>query len=143
VTEILRFLHILTGAAWLGAALWVAGDVRRTLALGPPHLAGLAARVNPALGLDLWAGVATVLLGLVYMLWIGGHPGVGVMIGFTLALLRVAVTAAFVRPAWNKVAARIAAGEAVPATDPGARKLGMWSGIGHGLWLAILASMVF
>ena len=142
MNQVLLLLHILSASAWLGAALWVAGDVRRTLALGKPHLGPLPSRVAPALGLDLWAGLATVLTGLLVMFYVGGHPRVGIMIGFVLALLRVGVLALGMRPAWGRLAARIAAGEDVPAGDPAARKLGMWSGIGHTLWLAALVCMV-
>lgn len=141
----LRFLHILAGAAWLGAAIWVAGDVRRTLALGKPHLAALPARIGPALGLDLWAGIATVLLGTAYMFvaYDGGHPPARIMGGFGLAIARVLLTALLLKPAWSKLAGRITAGEDVAAGDPAAKKLGMFSGIGHLLWILILGSMVF
>jgi hypothetical protein len=142
VNKVLLLLHILSASTWLAAALWVAGDVRRTLALGRPHLAALPDRVTPALGLDLWAGVATVLTGLLVLVYLGGHPRPGIMIGLVLALLRLGVVAAALRPAWGRLSARISAGEDVPSGDPAARKLGMWSGIGHTLWLATLATMV-
>lgn len=143
MNEILRFLHILSGSVLLGAALWVAGDVRRTLALGRPAVAALPARIGPALSLDLWAGVATVLTGLLVLFYQGLHPRLGIMIGLVLTLLRIGVVAVGLRPAWKGVAARIASGEDVGAAEPTARKMGMWSGIAHTLWLLTLATMVF
>jgi hypothetical protein len=141
--ELLRFLHILSASAWLGATLWVAGDVRRTLALGRPHPAPLPARIAPAIGLDLGAGVATLVTGLAVMFYVGGHPRTGIMIGFALTLVRIAVVAAGLRPAWKRLATRLAAGEDVPAADGAARRMAMFSGIAHTLWLLALATMVF
>jgi hypothetical protein len=141
--DLSRFLHILAASAWLGAALWVAGDVRRTLALGRPHLSALPARVSPALTLDVWLGVATLVTGVLVLLLQGLHPPVNIMIGFALAALRILLVAVAVRPVWNKLRARIAAGDDVPASDPAPRRLGMFSGIAHLLWLGALATMVF
>jgi hypothetical protein len=60
-----------------------------------------------------------------------------------VTLLRVGIVALGLRPAWRRVAARIEKGEDVPPTEPAARKMGMWSGIAHTLWLVALATMVF
>ena len=40
--SLLVFLHVLAAALWMAAALWVSGDVRRTLAMGRPYVDGLA-----------------------------------------------------------------------------------------------------
>jgi hypothetical protein len=143
VIDLARFLHILAASAWLGAALWVAGDVRRTLALGRPHLSALPARVSPALSLDVWLGVATLVTGVLVLLLQGLHPPVSIMVGFALTLLRLLLVALAVRPVWNQLRARIAAGDELPATDAAPRRLGMLSGIAHLLWLGALATMVF
>jgi len=143
VIDLARFLHVLSASAWLGAALWVAGDVRRTLALGRPHLAALPARVSPALSLDVWLGVATIVTGLLVLAGQGVHPPTSIMIGFTLALLRLLLVAFALRPAWNRLRARIEAGAEVPAGDPAPRRLAMFSGIAHLLWLGALATMIF
>lgn len=141
--DLARFLHVLSASAWLGAALWVAGDVRRTLALGRPHLAALPARVGPALTLDLALGLTTVVTGLLVLLLQGLHPPPSIMAGFTLTILRILVVAIALRPTWNGLAARIAAGEEVAAADRTPKRLGMFSGIAHALWLAALATMIF
>jgi hypothetical protein len=143
LNELLRFLHILSGSVLLGAALWVAGDVRRTLALGRPAVAALPSRVGPALSLDVWAGVATVLTGLLVLFYQGVHPRPGIIIGLLATLLRIGIVAGGLRPSWRRIAARIGSGEDVPAAEPAARRMGMWSGIAHALWLVALASMVF
>ncbi|HSD19158.1 MAG TPA: hypothetical protein VLC54_03925 [Anaeromyxobacter sp.] len=143
MNDLLRFLHVLSASAWLGATLWVASDVRRTLALGRPYPAGLAARVNPAIGLDVAMGIATVFTGLLVLTAQGGHPRTGIMIGFALSLVRIGVVLAGLRPAWRTVATRLAAGQDVPPADAPVKRMAMWSGMAHTLWLLALATMVF
>jgi putative copper export protein len=143
VTELALFLHVLSASAWLGAALWVAGDVRRTLALGKPHLAALPARVSPALSLDVYLGLATIVTGALVLLLQGIHPGTLLVVGMVLALARLLLVALAVKPAWSRLRARIDAGEAVPASDPTPRRIGMLTGIAHVLWLGALATMIF
>lgn len=136
--DLFRFLHIALTAAWLGAALWVPGDVRRTLSRGAPHTDALASRVDGALKLDLWAGIGSVLTGLVLM-GMYGHPPVRLMIGMALALVLLGLVAFGMMPAWRRVKASLATGG-----DPGAvKRLAAFGGIGHTLWIATLATMVF
>ena len=139
----LLYLHVLSITAWLGAALWVAGDVRRALALGRPHTAALAAGVRPKLGLDAAAGVAVVATGLLLM-WEASmtHPRLGIAAGLVLAIVRVGLLAA-VRRAFRAIAARLAAGEEVTPEDPAARRMSMLAGIAHATWALALAGMVF
>lgn len=141
--DFVLLLHILSAAAWIGAALWLPGDVRRTLALGRPHAEALAARVVPALRLDLMSGIATLVTGLGVLGLDGVHPGTGIMVGFAAAFVRLAVVWVGMLPAWKAVEARIAGGgDLAPAAKP-ARRMGMLSGIAHTLWLVALAGMVF
>lgn len=138
----LVFLHVLVTSVWIGAALWVAGDVRRALALGRPHSDALAARVRPALGLDAAAGLATVVTGglLVWEQAVGVR--LGITVGFLVTLARLGVVASM-RRAFRDVVARLQAGEAVAPSDASARRISMLSGIAHTLWLVALATMVF
>lgn len=139
----LRFLHVLSISVWMAAALWVPGDIRRTLALGRPHTDALAARVRPALGLDAGAGIATFVTGAL-LLWAEriGHPRPGMSAGILFALARLGVLAAVRRP-WRSIATRLGSGEPVHATDPAVRRMAMLLGIAHTLWLLALAGMVF
>jgi len=142
VTQILLFFHVLCAAAWLGAALWVPRDAKRTLALGKPFQAALPARVAPALELDLWSGVGTVATGLVVLSALGGRPRLGILIGFALALARLALTFGLLRPSWRLVASRISAGEEVKPDDPAVRRMSGIAGAGHALWAGALFTMV-
>jgi hypothetical protein len=143
VIDLLRFLHILATSVWLGATLWVPGDVRRTLGVGRAQTTTLQARVSPALWLDIAAGAATILFGVLLIAARGGVPRIGIVIGFALALARLAVVAVALRPAWRSVQSRLVAGEDVAANDGSVKRMAMWSGIGHTLWVAALATMVF
>ena len=136
------FLHVLAAATWLGAALWTAGDVRRTLALGKPYTDALPRRVRPALYLDLWMGVATLLTGIAAIGLEGGVPRTGVLVGFVAVLVRIAVLVLGVRPAYRSVEAALGQSDLSAAGAP-ARRLGMLAGIAHLLWVVALAGMVF
>lgn len=143
MTTVILFLHILFAATWLGAALWAAGDVRRTLALGRPHTDALVPRVRPALSLDLWSGLGTFLTGvaLTGMLY-QGMPPTGILVGFLAALVRLGLLLGAVMPALRRVEQALAAGDPAAATRQ-AKRLGMFSGIGHLLWVVALAGMIY
>jgi hypothetical protein len=138
---LLRILHLVAMALWLGAALWVPGDVRRTLALGPEHLAGLGARIRPALRLEVWAGVATLLTGIA-LIGVGAPHRMGVVVGFVLALVLLILVMTIVLPAGKRVAALTEAGGDLTEARRLAKSLAAFSGIAHLLWLAALVAMV-
>lgn len=139
---IVKFLHILSAAAWLGASIWTPGDVRRTLALGKPYTETLPRRARPALALDLWTGLATLLTGIAFIALEGGVPRTGVLVGLAAVLVRLGVLGLGMRPAYRRVEAAVAGGDLASADAP-ARRLGMFAGIGHLLWVVALAGMVF
>jgi len=142
ILSLLALLHVLSISLWIAAALWISGDVRRTLALGRPHVEALPARVRPALGLDALAALATFVTGAV-LFWEQGfrHPPPGLVAGIVFAIVRVGVLAGM-RRAWRGIMTRIQAGEAVPATDPAARRMSMLAGIAHLMWLLALVGMM-
>ena len=140
---LLLFLHVLSISAWIAAAMWVSGDVGRTLARGRPFVDALAARVRPQLGLDAAAGVAVLVTGLLLM-WEESmrKPRLGITAGFVLTLVRLGLLAAM-RRAWRSIAARLERGETVEPRDPAARRMAMFSGMAHTAWLLALAGMIF
>jgi hypothetical protein len=137
---VLKFVHVACAAAWLGAALWVPGDVRRTLTRGRPAVDALAARAGPALGFDVIAGAAAILTGVLLMAVTRNH-GTGIVVGFVAAIARFLLVLLALRPAWGKVQAAIAAGGDLAGAEAPARRMGMLSGIAHTLWLIALAGM--
>ncbi len=141
--DLLRFLHVFSISLWLGAALWVSGDVRRAMQLGRPHVDTLAARVWPALRVDLSAGLAAVLTGILLLVAEGVMPPRwGIVAGLVFALARLGVLTVL-RRAFRSLAERLRGGEEIPPHAPAVRRIAMLSGIAHTLWLAALAGMVF
>lgn len=137
------FLHVLSISVWIAAALWLSGDVKRTLALGKPHVDALATRIRPQLGLDAAAGIATFATGVLVM-WAEGWapPRPGVSAGIVLALARWLVLVA-ARRSVRAAVGRAQGGETVSPSDPAVKRMGMLFGIAHALWLLALAGMVF
>ncbi len=137
------FLHILSIAIWIAAALWLPGDVKRTIALGRPHVEALAARIRPQLGLDAAAMIATFATGILVM-WAEGWapPRRGISAGIVFAMAR-AVVLALLRRQVRVVLGRALAGEVSSPSDPAVKRIGMLAGIAHTLWVLALAGMVF
>jgi hypothetical protein len=137
---LVKLLHVASMAAWLGAALWAPGDIRRAMARGKPDVDALAERVGPALRLDLWAGVATVVTGLVLFAWTG-RPRLGLEIGGALGFGLLALVAAGIVPTWRRIATRLAAADE-GGVAPLSHRFAALAGVGHVLWFLALALMV-
>jgi hypothetical protein len=141
---LVRFLHVLSMATWLGAALWLAGDARRSLAAGPDAARAFLQRSLASLRFDRWAGLATIVTGsaLIHLARVWPALPVPLMIGMALAVTRAGLTDAALLPAVRRLAARLEAGEAPGSLLSGAGRLAMLSGIGHLVWLGALAGMI-
>ncbi len=141
---IVRYLHVVSMAAWLGSALWLAGDARRSLAAGPDAARTFMPRALAALKLDRLAGLATLLTGagLIHLTGIWPALPLPLMVGMALAIARAGVTDALLLPAVRKLSARLEGGESSAALLPVAGRLAMLSGIGHLAWLGALAGMI-
>lgn len=140
---ILRFLHVLSAALWLGSALFWPGALRRALDLGPPHPAPALAQARVGLGLDLGAGLATVVTGLVYASPVGGAPiRHGLIVGLAFAALRLALLVAVARPAVQLAREAAGAGN-LAAARVAAQRLPAYTGAAHLLWFLALATMIF
>lgn len=143
MTLALRFLHLLSAALWMGAALFWPGAVRRALAAAPaaPPAPALA-QARAGIGLDLGAGLATVATGLLYLALGGVALRRGLEAGLALALLRLVLLLALARPALAAAAAGVAAGDLDRARGA-SRKLPAYAGAAHLLWLLALVCMVW
>ena len=139
-----RFLHVLSMATWLGAALWLAGDARRCLAAGPDAARSFFHRALTSLRVDRLAGLATIVTGGALISLAGVWPALppSLIVGMALGVARAGLTDAALLPAVRKLAARLETGEAPGALLPGAGRLAMLSGIGHLVWLGALAGMI-
>jgi hypothetical protein len=143
VSLLLRFFHILSAALWMGSALFWPSALRRALALGPPHASAALDQARTGLGLDLGAGIATVLFGLIYASPIGHVPmRAGIGIGLVLALARLVLLFVLGKPAIRGVAEAVGRGD-VEAARMAAKRLPAYAGSAHLLWLLALIAMVF
>lgn len=137
-----RFLHILSMAAWLAASLWLAGDARRSLSGGRDQAMAFLGRARSALLTDRAAGALTIFtgLGLIHLAnaW---PPRLGLVIGFVLALVRAGLTDAVMAPALRRIAVGLADGAEPSTLVPHARRMAAVSGVGHLAWLLALAAM--
>ena len=88
--QLLRALHVLGIVLWLGTGLGhpVIADIRRTLALGPEHLAPLIARLRTTTRIVLPAAVVAVATGFALVFLRGGFSAVPprIHVGLALAL---------------------------------------------------------
>jgi len=138
---VLRFLHVVAAAAWLGAALYWPGALKRGLAGGAPAPALALARTG--LGLDLGLGLALLATGLLYASPLGGVVlRTGIWIGLLLAIARLLLLLVLARPAVLRAADAVAAGRLDDARAA-ARPVAAYAGVAHLLWLLALAAMVF
>jgi hypothetical protein len=143
VTDLVRLLHVLAMAAWLGSTLWLAGDARRSLSAGPAEALAFLGRARSALLTDRAAGAVTIFSGLFLIhlahVW---PPRPGQLVAMVLALVRAGLTDAAMAPALRRIATGLAAGEAPASLAPVARRMAAVSGAGHLAWLLALAGMV-
>jgi hypothetical protein len=141
---LVRFLHVLSMASWLGASLWLAGDARRSLSAGPAEARAFFARAMASLRLDRWAGLATILtgLGLIHLTKVWPALPLSLVVGMTLGVVRAGLADGALRPALRRLQARVEAGEDLAAVRPGVGRVAMLSGLGHLVWLGALAGMI-
>lgn len=131
------FLHVAFAAAWFGLALSLPALTRGVLSSeGAAAAAQVGNRVMAMMGITIVLfyvfAVANFLLGGSVRVY--GWP---YHTAITLGLLLVVLQFVLIRPTWRKLAA--AAGSPDAAVARG--RLGMATGIGHGLWLGILVLM--
>jgi hypothetical protein len=126
----------------MGAVLSWPGALRRALKAGSPHVPPALSQARAGLGLDLGAGLATVVTGLVYASPLGGGPlRIGIVVGLALALARLALLVALARPTLRVVADEVTAGR-LDAAQAASRRLPAYTGTAHLLWLLALVTMV-
>jgi hypothetical protein len=136
-----RFLHILAASLWMGSALFWPGALRRALGAAPPQPDAALRQARAAAGLDLGAGIATVVTGGA-LIWAAGGNEIAVAAGLALALARLGLLLGVARPALARVEQAVAAGD-VERARGAARRIPAYAGAAHLLWLAALAAMVF
>lgn len=144
VYSLIRLVHILSMAFWLASGLWVAGDMRRTLALGKPHTELMVARIERSKHITIASALLTLASGLGIVFAQGGFSAMPVRIhlGIGLTFCIFTVGAALVEPIWQRIKKIVESdGDASEALRL-ARRFSLFYGVEHALKLVILFLMV-
>lgn len=137
--QISVLLHVLTAAAWFGLGLRLAGQART--ALDASGEVGLALARDMGRTVNLM-GTFVLLTFLFSMMVLGLGGGYGGQLQYHVASLLIVLLTVLqlwlIRPAWKGLH------DALEGSGNGARyarRLAMFTGIGHLLWLVILVLM--
>ncbi len=142
---VLRLLHILFTATWFGSTLFAGGDIRRTLAAGPEHVALLRERMRRVTRVVAASAVLSILTGFALIFAVGGFGAVpvGIHMGMLTAVLAWVVGFLGQGMTWAKIDAALDRGAPPAEVEPLARRYAMANRAVHGLWLLTLILMVF
>ncbi len=142
--SIFLLVHILAMAVWFAGGLTIAGDVRKALALGAPHLAPMVARVNAAERLGTLSGMITAISGFALIFSGGGFSAMPIRIhlGLALTIITFFVNALFTNTTWRKIAGIIERNDDLSGATLHAKRLAMFAGIEHLLRTVIIVLMV-
>jgi len=142
---IVRLIHIVFMATWIGSLLFLSGDIRRTLAEPSAHLPLLRARMNRATRIAGASGLMTLVTGVALILLLGGFGAVppAIHLGLLTSLAMLGVGGGLIGRNARTIEAGLEKGESPASLLPAAEKLALGARIFHSLWLATLALMVF
>ncbi len=141
----IRFLHIVFMATWIGALLFLSGDVRRSLAEPAAHLQLLRARLIGATRLAGASALLTVGTGIALIFLLGGFGAVppAIHLGLLLGLAMMAVGGGLIGRNARAIADGLEQDASRESLLPVAAKLAVGARAFHALWLIALGSMVF
>lgn len=141
--SVLKLVHILSMSVWFASGLFVAGDVRRTLARGKPHTELLTGRLVRVVNASMIAGLLTLGTGMGLIFANGGFKGVGPQIhaGLGLSLVAFTVLLTLIRPAVVDLDRIIEKGDGRDVRSV-TRKIAIATGIDHLLKLVVMTLMV-
>jgi len=140
----LLVIHMLGMALWFAASLTITSDIRRTIARGKPHTDVLEVRVARSLNFSAVGAVLSIASGLGLIFVRGGFGAVSprIHVGFTLALVTLAIELFLLRGELAKMGAALESG-ATRSLSAMARRVSMYAGSSHLLKLTILVLMVY
>ena len=137
-------LHVACFAAWFGLGLGLTRQSRTVLAAEPAVGVVLAAEGTRTIKLMTLFVVLGYVFALIAFFSNTRFVNVGMAAydwpyhtALTLGLLLVVVHLLLVRPGWNRLQASVG----VPTAEAARKRLAMGLGIGHALWLTLLALM--
>ena len=141
----LRLLHLMFMGTWIGALLFVSGDVKRTLAEPAVHIPLLRNRIGRATRFAAISGLMTIVTGICLIFALGGFGSVPPTIhtGILMGLAMLGVGVGMIGGSWKKIVAGLDAGASPDSLLPLAKKMTMGMMVFHLLWLVTLGLMVF
>lgn len=141
----LRFVHIIFMAAWFGAPLFIASDIRRTLAAGPAGLPLLERRVGRSNMVAAIGAVGTILTGFGLIFALGGFGKVPPPIhaGLLLGVIMLLLGGGGIDRTCKQIFKQLGEGASPESLGRLTKRLSMLSGIFQLLWLVTLVLMVF
>lgn len=141
--SVLKLVHILSMSVWFASGLFIAGDVRRTLARGKPHTELLTGRLVRVVNASTIAGLFTIGTGVGLIFALGGFKSVPktIHIGLALSLVAFTLLLTLIRPAVVDLDRIIEKGDGKDVRSV-TKKIAITTGIDHLLKLAVMTLMV-
>ncbi|MCO4772828.1 MAG: hypothetical protein KDA24_22540 [Deltaproteobacteria bacterium] len=141
----LRATHLLFMGLWVGAVMYLGGDVRRSVAAGPEHLPLLRDRTRRALRFTHICAGVTLASGLALIVELGGFGAVqpAVHIGFALAIGLALLGILGVGGTWAAVDRALGEPESADRVSNAVLRLGVMTSLLKTGWLVVFFLMVF
>lgn len=141
----LKFVHFIFMSTWMGSSLFAMRDIRTSLAGGTGQVPGLRDRMGRIGKLAMLSGAMTILTGFGLIFALGGFGAVprGIHIGMTTGILTGIIGGVGVGRTWAQIDAKLGAGADPASLAALVKRIGMFSGIFHGLFFVTLLLMVF
>ncbi len=131
--QLLIFLHVVTAAAWFGLSLRL-GSQARLAAAGESAILEEGAHAVRLMNLMV---LLTFVFSMGALLLGGGYPSqMQYHVASLLIVLLAVVQFALIRPAWARLGTEVKEGK-----EASARRVAMFAGIGHLMWLVMLVLM--
>jgi hypothetical protein len=145
ITLSLRLVHLVFMATWIGAVMFITGDVKRSLAGGTQHHDLLQDRMRRSLRLANLSAIVTIGTGFALIDSVGGMGAVSPAIhsGMTLALLAWLAAGVGIGGAWKKIVSGLDQGQDLAALAPLLKRLKISAMVFQSLWIVTLVLMVF
>ncbi|MCY4223527.1 MAG: hypothetical protein OXF06_01715 [Bacteroidetes bacterium] len=143
IVTLLIILHVITASAWFGLSLRL-GNQAKFAATGQPAVAMDGSRTMALMGIML---IATFIFSMTLLVVGGGYPGlIQYHIASALIVVLLALQFMGLRPSWSKLSNAVNSGplgdDASDDVSPRlSRKISMFAGIGHLIWLILLVLM--
>ncbi|MYF63285.1 MAG: hypothetical protein F4183_02195 [Rhodothermaceae bacterium] len=145
IVTLLILLHVLTASAWFGLSIRL-GSQAKLAATGQMAVAVDGLRTVSLMGIML---IATFVFSMALLMAGNGYPGqVQYHAASALIVVLLGIQFVFLRPAWKRLHTAVEFGNNNTESETNgdeasmhARKISMYTGVGHLFWLVLLVLM--